>query len=303
MPESEKFVRNANTSALGKGLASLIPKNISVNEGGEGSEKVLRLALEKITPNPYQPRKDFNDEQLQELADSVRIHGILEPILVSRKKDGEYELVAGERRLRAAKLAKLKDIPAIVREATERQKVAWALTENLQRSDLNIMDELESYRFLQQEYGLTQADIANGFSNRSTSHLKNLMRLLGLPEAIRNGVRENKITSAHALALLKVPDKDLQMVLYQLAVKTRMSVSALDEKIGHVGGCMAKHHNTIIAEQGGSLVPELLELEERLSSYFSHSTKIIKSASGAGKIIIPFRSADELDNLTRKILR
>lgn len=302
MPE-EKFIRNVNTSALGKGLASLIPKNMSESEEVNSGEKVLNLLVDKITPNPYQPRKEFKEEQLQELADSIRIHGILEPILVSRKKDGEYELVAGERRLRAAKLAKLKDIPAIVREATERQKVAWALTENLQRSDLSIMDEVESYHFLQKEYGLTQEDIVNGFSNRSRSHLKNIMRLINLPEVIKNGIRENKLTLTHAMALLKVPDKDLQLVLYQLVVKTHMSIAALEEKIGHIGGNKIKHHNKIIAAQGGSLAPEILELEEKLSSYFSHSTQIIKSASGAGKIVIPFRSAEELKNLTQKILR
>lgn len=301
MSEVEKEVKFFHSSALGKGLASLIPKNISQNESGSG-DRIIYLSVEKITPNPYQPRRDFNEEQLQELADSVRIHGILEPILVSRKKDGEYELVAGERRLRAAKLAKIKEIPAIVREATERQKVAWALTENLQRSDLNIMDELESYHFLQKEYGLTYEDVSNGFSNKSLSHLKNLMRLLVLPEAIKNGVRESKITPAHAITLLKVPDKDLQMVLYQLAVKTHMSISALEEKIGHIGGRSAKHPNQIIAEQGGSLSPEVLEIEEKLSAHFSRFTRVIKSASGAGKIVIPFRSAEELRNLTRQIL-
>lgn len=296
---SEENTKTNNNFALGKGLASLIPQNKVIEENHSG--RVLSVPLDKIQANPYQPRKEFNAESLQELADSIKMHGILEPLIVTKKNDSAFELVAGERRLRAAKLAKLAEVPVIVKEADNRQKIAWALTENLQREDLDPIEEAFAYKFLRDEYGLESPEIAAGFSHKSDCGVRNILRLLKLPKVIQDGVREKKIAPTCARVLLSLPREDQQLALYQLAIKANLSRPALEERVNRILN-REKYSMQHSPEQLHDLIPEVKEAEENLSAFLKCRVNVVKSPGGYGKIYIQFKNAEMLDKIVKKIM-
>ncbi|MFN3420960.1 MAG: ParB/RepB/Spo0J family partition protein, partial [Armatimonadota bacterium] len=205
---------------LGRGLEALIPTGLG--ETTTTSETVTNLPIHLIHPNPFQPRQKFRDEELQALADSIKMHGLLQPILVRPKEDG-YELVAGERRWRAAQLAGLTEIPAIVRPCSDDELLALALIENLQREDLNPLEEAQAYKVLMERFGLTQEVIAERVG-KSRAAIANTLRLLGLPEPIKQALRDGTITEGHARVLLSANDEGVMMEAFQQILKLNLSV-------------------------------------------------------------------------------
>lgn len=203
----------ADKNRLGKGLASIFGEDVSsvledIQRGSsdEYSSVKSTLKVSDIRPNPFQPRRFFDEEKLEELADSIKQHGLFTPVLVRKSVQG-YELVAGERRLRAAKIAKLKEIDAIVVDFDDTQMMEIAIVENIQREDLNVIEEAQGYNLLIKNLGLTQEEVA-GRVNKSRSHITNLLRLLRLPDEVQNMVASNKLTMGHVRPLVTLKDKD-----------------------------------------------------------------------------------------------
>ncbi|MGB9868001.1 MAG: ParB/RepB/Spo0J family partition protein [Bacillota bacterium] len=209
---------------LGKGLAALIPE---VEQ--EPTEGVVEVEVVRIVPNRYQPRKEFDEKGLEELAESIRAHGIVQPVVV-RKVGEEFELVAGERRWRAAAKAGLERIPAIVRQLSDAELVEVALIENLQREDLNPIEEAEAYRRLADEFGLSQEEVARRVG-KSRPQVANTLRLLELPERVREAVRRGELTRGHAKALLAVEDRELLERLADTVVSRGLSVRETEELV------------------------------------------------------------------------
>lgn len=308
-----------NNFGLGRGLASLIPqKKASVTDGDKkmndlrddigqkggnsflsGSEKNTQekksvnmedIDIIQVTPNPHQPRKNFSPEKLQELSDSIKQHGVLQPIVVS-KSGNQYELIMGERRLQAAKLAGLTKISAIVREATDQQKLELAIIENVQRHDLNPVEEAKSYAKLVQEFGLKQEEVAHKVG-KSRSAVANKLRLLGLPVEIQRAIIEGKITEGHAKAILAVENPEKQRALFDLIIKNNFTVRQTEDKTREIS---VRMHKRVVARD-----PEIKKIEEELVAKLGTKVKVSRAGMG-GRIIIDYYSKEELDNLIAKI--
>ena len=277
---------------LGKGLSSLIP-------GANWKEEraaPLEIALDAISFNPYQPRKSYDDEKLQDLIRSVRVHGILQPVVVRPKAEGTYELVAGERRLRAASEAGLTKIPAVVRELTNEQSLEVALIENLQREDISPIEAARAYRRLAEEFGLSQDDIAFRVG-KSRPSVANTLRLLNLPTEIQMSLEKGDITEGHARALLSISDPEAQQRTWRTVVGERLSVREA-ERISKDGASSTVSRETIpILEKDANI----LDIEDRLRRLFGSKVSI-RSRQGRGKIDIEFYSQDDLERILGLLL-
>lgn len=220
-----------NNMRLGKGLEALLGNvtNAAPTEPGENRESVCMLSINQIDPNPYQPRQEFDEAEMQELADSIALHGVIQPILVTSHGQGRYTLVAGERRWRASRKAGLAEIPAIVRATNDRALREIALIENLQRVNLNPVEEAESISLLMQEYGLTQENVSERVG-KSRSAVANALRLLSLPAAVLQMVRDGKLSSGHARAVLSVPGEDRQLAFAEEILKHGYSVREAEKR-------------------------------------------------------------------------
>ncbi len=227
---------------LGKGLDAIFMENTTEN----GNDTVV-LALEEITPNREQPRKEFDEEKIAELADSIRQHGVLQPLLVRPMVTGGYQIVAGERRFRAARMAGLHEVPVVVRELEDAQVTELALIENLQREDLTPMEEAMGYQSLMEQYRLTQEQVAETVG-KSRPAIANALRLLQLPEEIRELLELGKITAGHARALLSFPDEESRMQGAKLAAEQGITVREL-EKMAQKAGAAQKGKTAIIPAQ------------------------------------------------------
>lgn len=194
------------------------------------NKSVVNIPIEEISPNPYQPRKSFNKLALEELSDSIKSYGVLQPINVRKVGDSGYELIAGERRLRAAKIAGLTKIPAIVIEVVEHDSAVIALIENLQREDLNFIDEAEGYFNLINDHGMTQEELAKKVG-KNQSTIANKMRLLRLPKGVKDAILENNLTERHARALLKLPDEKTQKKVLKNIINKSLNVKKTEEMI------------------------------------------------------------------------
>ena len=280
--------------ALGRGMAALLsnaaPPASSPAPAIPG-RSVLLLPVEAVQRNPEQPRKRFDEAQLEELAASIREHGIVEPILV-RKEGGHYKIVAGERRWRAAQRAGLREIPAIVREATDRQAFELALVENIQRADLNPIEEAEAYEVFATTYSLTQIEIsARVGKERST--VANALRLLKLPEDVRDVVRNGQLDMGHARALLALGTSEEIRKLAQRAVRERLSVRALEAIIR---GASKKPGKGAPTESAATR-----DLAHRLQRRLGARVRIAQKTPKSGCIEIDYTSLDELDGILAKI--
>jgi len=254
---------------------------------------VLRVPVGNIVPNPHQPRLRFDEEKLRELSESVREHGVLQPIVVSPLSEGQYELIAGERRLQASKLAGLSDIPVLVRDADERQKLELAIIENVQRHDLDPVEEAKAYARLMDEFGLTQEEVAKKMGkNRST--VANTVRLLVLPVEIQRALSEGRISEGHAKALLSLENSEKQRALFELIMKSGMTVREAEAKARET---QARPHVRRIS----SLSPELVEKAERMASVLG--TKVaVKPVGRGGRIVVEYYSDEELEQIVSRIL-
>lgn len=272
------------TRGLGKGLNALITSNL-IEEG----EQVKEVPISEIRPNPYQPRKEFEPAAIEELAQSITEHGIVQPLIVRKSIKG-YDLVAGERRLRAAKSIGLKNVPVIVKSYSDQQLMEIALIENLQRENLNPLEEAEAYGKLISHHEYTQEQLAKKVG-KSRPHVANMLRLLQLPEKIRHMLSTSALTMGHARALLTVEKEQVQLQLAKDVIDKGLNVRQLEEMVKQL---------TVSREtkkkKPSKNEPVLIEMEEKLRSRFGTSVKI-KKGTKRGKIEIDFYSPEDLQRI------
>jgi len=278
-------------SGLGKGLEALIP----ADEAIAASRSVSQIPVSKVQGNPRQPRVRMNREQLQELAESIQQHGVLQPILVTATTDSEgYRLIAGDRRLQAARLVGLESVPAIVLAVDERGSLELALIENLQRVDLNPLEAAEGYRQLSEDFGMTHEEIAARV-NKSRSAISNALRLLNLPPAIRQALAEGQISEGHARALLGLPTAQAQGSALQAILRRALNVRQTEEL---VRGILGQRRSSQAHRQRP---PEEAALEDRLREHLGTRVTLRRGRSG-GSLVIRFFSDEELNALIDRLL-
>ncbi|MFN2457551.1 MAG: ParB/RepB/Spo0J family partition protein [Chitinophagaceae bacterium] len=292
-----------NKEALGKGIRSLLQsidsdlKNTAGQLKSQAIEQVtstMRIPVENIEGNPKQPRRDFDPETLQELAQSIRLHDIIQPITVAKIHANKYRLIAGERRLRAAKLAGLKDIPAYVRQAKDQDLLELALLENLQREDLNAMEIALSYKRMMEELNHTQEQVAERMG-KDRSTVTNYVRLLKLPPDIQVAVRNGELSMGHARALINVDTVDKQLYIFD-------EIKAKDLSVRQTENLVRNLYKTSIKKPGtDSLPPAYKKIEDQLASHFSTRVKVKHSKDGSGHITFDYYSLQELNKLLNQM--
>jgi ParB family chromosome partitioning protein len=285
--------------ALGRGMAALL-SNAPPPAGANAAQPaavagraLLSLPVEAVERNPGQPRKRFDEAKLEELAASIREHGVVEPILV-RREGKSYRIVAGERRWRAAQRAGLREIPAIVREASEREAFEIALVENIQRADLNAIEEAEAYEVLVSDHGLTQEAIAARVG-KERSTVANALRLLKLPEEVRDAVRGGELDMGHARALLGIDDAEKMRKAAQRAIREGLSVRATEALARQLSNKETRSRSE--APESSSV----RHLAQRLQRRLGARCRVVPKSAVAGKLEIEYTSLDELDGILGKI--
>ena len=281
--------RNVRGFGLGRGLDALIPRPT------QGEPGVLELPVERIRRNPHQPRERFDDERLGELAASIAVHGVLQPIVVRALADGEYELVAGERRLRASRLAGLAQIPAIVRDTTGGEQLELALIENLQRADLNPMEAAFAYRELTQRFGLTHEAVARQVG-KSRVAISNALRLLDLAPETRQAISEGGISEGHGRALAAITIPELQRAVLAVVLEQGLSVRQTEELVRR------KRDTAPAPRPHAELSGDLADLEAQLRGMLATKVGITRTRRG-GRLTIDFYSDEELDRIYAIITR
>lgn len=276
--------------ALGRGLGALIPDLSALDEKDRKALGIIELELDKIIPNEYQPRKIFHDDKLKELAASIKEQGVIQPIIV-HKAGGGYQLIAGERRWRASRLAGLKTVPAIVKEATKRELLEMALIENIQREDLNPLEAAEAYKRLQDEFKLTQEDLAKRVG-KERSTVTNFLRILALPKEVKHELGTGGLSMGHAKALLSLERSRDQIQVAAMIVKKGLSVREAE--------AIALRMKNPAKEKKTKVIHELKSVEEKLRKSLGTKVSIAAKAKG-GKIVIEYYSNDELDRILEKI--
>ncbi len=283
------------TRALGKGLASLIPK-AGVQAVPPPSASYFQCPIEDILPAREQPRKLFSKQSLDELAASIKETGIIQPLIVRRIEGGRYELIAGERRLKAAKIAGIPFLPVVVSEATSEKAFELALIENIQREDLNPIEEALAFKELQEKYQLTQEAIATRVG-KDRSSVANCLRLLTLPEEIRGDIIEGRLTMGHARALLAIEDDETKLKLKKRIIEEGLSVRDIerltrDQKAGVI---VEKRTQTIIID------PQIKFIEQEMTKILGTKVRI-KSRGSKGKVVIDYYSVEDLDRIFNAVI-
>ncbi len=277
---------------LGRGLSALMADVAPRDESSSvPTAAERRLPIERVEPNPEQPRRDFEMEPLQELADSIREHGIIQPLIVRENysKSGTYQIVAGERRWRAAQMAQLHEVPVIIRDFSDEEVLEVAIIENIQREDLNPIDEAHGYRQLVERFGHTQEHLAKALG-KSRSHLANLMRLLQLPEDVQRLLRDGRLSSGHARALITSENaSELARTVVQKGLSVRDT-----ERLAK-GGAQSKRQS----KPSPSKDADTKALENDLSANLGLKVSIEHAANGSGKMLLSYRDLDDLDALCR----
>jgi len=292
---------NQNKEALGKGIRSLLQSIDADLKTGAGTLKpavvetatgIMRIPVDVIDANPKQPRRYFDDQGLQELAASIKLHDIIQPITVTKMPSGRYRLISGERRLRAAKLAELADIPAYIRQTNDQQLLELALLENLQREDLNAMEIALSYKRMMEELDFTQEQVAERMS-KDRSTIANFIRLLKLPPDIQIAVRIGELSMGHARALINVDSIDKQLFIFDEIKEKGLSVrqtEALVRNLYKDNGAVKKHTKNTLPDG-------FQRIEDKLASHFSTRVKLRHSKSNSGSITFEYYSQEELNKL------
>ena len=277
--------------ALGRGLNALISggsrqKNTSDEQSGQ--ERVWHIPVSSISPNTHQPRRNFSAPELEDLASSIKEHGILQPLLVTERADGGYELVAGERRWRAAQMASLATVPALIKKMADRQKLEVALIENIQRENLNPLEEAFAYQRLMEEFDLTQQEVADKVG-KSRPAIANTIRLLSLPEEVKTALVDKRINMGQARALLSLEDPVKQLDMLSSMLGQRITVRELERAVGRQNP--SKSHRN----------PNLAYLEDKLRAALG--TKVSLTQKGErGTVVIDYYSQEELTNIIKKII-
>jgi len=294
-----------NKEALGKGIRSLlqsIDADLKTSTGHlkntvvESVTAVNRIPIEDIEANPKQPRRDFDEQSLHELASSIQRHDIIQPVTVSKLPSGKFRLVSGERRVRAARMAGLKDVPAYVRQANDQQLLELALLENLQREDLNAMEISLSYKRMMDELELTQEQVAETMGKDRTT-VTNYIRLLKLPPDIQIAVRSGEISMGHARALVNVDTIEKQIYIFNEIKNKALSVRQTESLVRN----LYKQAGGVKKTAKSSMPQGFQKIEDKLASHFSTRVKLRHSRSGSGQINIEYYSLDELNNILRQM--
>lgn len=273
--------------ALGKGLSALIPeKEVEIPESG-----VSYVKTEMVSVSSVQPRKDYDEAKLLDLKKSIQEKGILQPILIRKKTEG-FEVIAGERRLRAATSLGLPEIPAIIKDVSDKEALVLALIENIQRDELNAVEEAEAYKRLIEEFQYTHEEVARSVS-KERSTISNLLRLLNLPLIIKKGLAEEKISMGHARSLLSLGSLDEQTKMYDLILKKGLSVREVENLVKKETGGGARREKLSPAKDH-----ELIALEEELQKKLGTKVRLL-TAKKRGKIVIEYYSIDDLDRILK----
>lgn len=278
---------------LGKGLSALI------SEAGSETEGISEVPVSSIEPNPDQPRREVDATTVEELAASIREHGVIQPIVVHALPDGRYQLVAGERRWRAARLAGLSSIPAIVRQVSDEQRLELALVENVQREDISPVDEARAYRVLIDRFGLTQDDVARKVGKSRTA-VANTLRLLSLPAEVLEGLEAGKVTEGHARALLMAPE-EARVELYRRCVRSGWSVREV-ERAARAVVRQQSHATPSVSRETSEPDHNVVAVEDTLRNMLA--TRVhIRHINGKGTIEIHFYDWDDLQRIIDTIIR
>ena len=289
-------------NTFGKGLESLIPKkrgDVIEKPFPAEKEAIFNIEIEKIKPNPYQPRKEFDQEGLNSLAESIREHGILQPLIVTRGEGNEgaqveYQLIAGERRLLAAKMAGLIQVPVVIREPTEREKLEISLIENVQRLDLNPMEKAEAFKRLQEEFNFLQKDVAK-LCGKSREAIANTLRLLELPNEIKNALKEGKITEGHAKAILMAKEPQRQKILFSKILKDGLNVRETESFVQKLEVWQPKKRTLEFIEL-------FKDLEKKAKEILRIKTLKFGLQAGKPKLTIFFNSKKEIENFLKRFI-
>ncbi|WP_419786200.1 ParB/RepB/Spo0J family partition protein [Pseudodesulfovibrio sp.] len=293
---------------LGRGLDALLGGVREDEKKTSEAAEVRLIPVSAITPNPHQPRREFSPEALEDLSASIKVRGVLQPVLIRSLGDDRYELVAGERRLRASKLAGLTEIPALIREMTDQESLAIALIENLQREDLNAVEEALGYQQLQQQFGLSQEELARQVG-KSRSAVANALRLLNLPDAVQTDIQQGNLSAGHGRAIMAVVDAEVQQSLHQ-----RIAENGLTVRQAEAQASFWKEHGRLPgAEEIGQPAqaaapkpepapsdPKLTALQETLQNVLNVKVKISGSPN-KGKITVSYKSEDDLRTLAEML--
>lgn len=282
-----------NTQRLGKGLAALISSNEIDNSS---SSYKPEFDINQIEPNPYQPRMQINPEELIEIADSIRAHGVIQPLIITRKKGGDgYYLVAGERRLRASKLAGLKVVPVVVQDSSPQDMLEIALIENIQRKDLNPLEEANAYKQMQDEFGMTQDDIAEKVGLSRVS-ITNKVRLLSLPDPIKEEVLNDKLSEGHARALLGIKDETSMVAAADLIIKRELNVRETESLVRKITFGKERSSRDWKKKDAQTEI-----YSSMLSKKLGYTAQIVKMSKG-GRLTIRYNTSEELQDLVHKLL-
>ena len=275
-----------NRKALGRGLGALLSSDSTVDLGAEPSE----VDIDSIVPGPMQPRTHFDEAALEGLAESIRTHGIVQPLLV-RRRDGGYELIAGERRWRAAKLAGVPRVPVVVKEIPDDNLLEIALIENIQRENLNPIEEAQAYKKLIETVGLTQESLASRVG-RDRSYITNYLRLLRLPDDVQQLVKEGRLSTGHARTLLALDQVDLQRRIARQIIDGGLSVRATEQLVQKASEAKPARRSAPQA-----IDPNIKAAETKLRRALGTQVKILQAADGRGKVEISFFNTQDLDRI------
>ncbi|QJB56012.1 ParB/RepB/Spo0J family partition protein [Pseudodesulfovibrio sp. zrk46] len=294
---------------LGRGLDALLGGVREDEKVTSDAAEVRMIPITAITPNPHQPRREFAEEALNDLCASIKTRGVLQPILIRPLGGGKYELVAGERRLRASKLAGLTEIPTLLREMTDQESLAIALIENLQREDLNAVEEALGYKRLQQEFGLSQEELARQVG-KSRSAVANSLRLLNLPETVQNDIQQGNISAGHGRAIMAVTEDDVQSELHRRVAENGLTVRQAEAQAtfwkqnGRLPGA-EEIGQAVTASKGAKapakpLDPRLESLQSALGDLLGVKVKIAGSPE-KGKVTVSYGDEDTLKSFVEKL--
>ena len=289
-------------TGLGRGLSSLIPQkptnseenlskpNVAMPPAGNDSDQVFQVRIDKIDINPMQPRQRFADNHIDELTESIKKYGVIQPLIATRKENERYELIAGERRLRASKAAGLERVPVIIREAQDQEKLELALIENIQRENLNPVEMAVAYKRLIDEFNLTQEDVAKQVG-KSRPSITNTLRILSLPEEIRLALIDGKITEGHAKYLVGLDSDAKQIALFRKILYSNLSVKDTGQESRRMGGTKAARIKINYEDK---------DKEFALREFFGTKVEVKRKGKG-GQIIVDFYSDDELAEIIKKV--
>lgn len=284
----------AKKNALGRGLGALIDNTEDVRRNNvRPAASIMDIDVDKIETNPWQPRSHFDEDRLEELATSIKAVGIVQPLTLRKMGENSYQIIAGERRFRASKLAGLKTVPAYVRDANDDIMLEMALVENIQREDLDPIEVAISYQRLIDECSLTQESLSDRVGKKRST-IANYLRLLKLPAEIQLGLRSRQISMGHARAIISVEDSKTQLGLFEQTIKNDLSVRKVEELVRQLS---VKSENEPTEKKAGTHDEAYGDLKHQLSNFFKTNIQFSRNEKGKGKIVIPFHSDEELEKI------